>query len=65
MKYYKTELIENFRKQNNLTVIKFCKLCKIYEGSYYKIINQQLKCRASVIFKIARAMNIHMSELYY
>ncbi|MBQ7797769.1 MAG: helix-turn-helix transcriptional regulator [Clostridia bacterium] len=64
-KYYKTELINKFRKENKLTVEKFCKLCNIAVSSYYKIINQQLKCRSSIVFKIARLMHIRMSDLYY
>ena len=64
-KYYKTELIENFRKENKLSVIQFCRLCKISQDLYYKVINQQLKCRASSIFKIARVINVSMSDLHY
>ncbi len=33
----KTELIENFVKENNLSKSKFCKMCKISQSTLYKI----------------------------
>lgn len=64
-KYYKTDLIENFRKENNLTVELFCRICQITKQAYYKIINQQLKCKIVNLFKVARVMKISISELHY
>lgn len=63
-KYYNTHLIDEFRKENELTVVEFCKLCKIAIETYYKTIKEQLKCVPSVIFKILKVLNIHMSSLY-
>ena len=65
MKYYKIELIENFRRDNRLTVENFCRQCKIAMPTYYKIKNQTLDIRASAVFKIAKVINRNMYELYY
>ena len=64
-KHYKTELIEEFRKENRLSVERFCKQCNICMATYYKIMHQQLNFRSSVMFKIARAMGVEMKRLYY
>ena len=64
-KYYKTDLIKQFMKDNNLGVLKFCIECGISTQAYYKIMHQQLKCRISTIFKITKVMNVSMYELHW
>lgn len=59
----KTEIIENYRKENGLTIERFCKKCGISQKSYYKFVNGQLHIRISVFLKILRAMNIKYSDL--
>ena len=64
-KYYRTDLIKQFMKENNWGVLKFCVECGISTQAYYKIMHQQLKCRISTIFKIANVMSVAMNELHY
>lgn len=59
----KTEVIENYRKENRLTVEQFCKKCGISQKSYYKFVNGQLHIRITVLLKILHAMNIKYSDL--
>lgn len=59
----KTELIENYRKENNLTVHRFCKKCDISEQTYYKFMNGQLNLRLSIILKILRTMNVRAGDI--
>lgn len=64
-KYYRTELIENFRKENGWSISRFFNECKIGIDVYYKIINQQLNFRLTALFKIARIMKVHVYQLCY
>ena len=64
-KYYRTDLIKQFRKENKLTIKRFCRMCKISSYTYYKIINQELDCKITNLFRVAQAMNLSMSELHY
>jgi len=64
-KYYRTELIENFRNQKGWSINKFCKECKIGTPVYKKILNQQLNFRLSALFKISRVMKVYVCNLRY
>ena len=59
----KTELIENYIKDNQLSKTKFCKICKICPSTLKKIFNNE-DVNLIALFKIARVMNIHIHQLF-
>ena len=60
----KTELIENFIKENNLSKCKFCKMCKISQSTLNKIITNNENFRIIALFKIARVLKIQVFEMF-
>ena len=60
----KTELIENFVKENNLSKSKFCKMCKISQSTLNKIITNNENFRIIALFKIARVLKIQVFEMF-
>lgn len=56
-------MIENYRKENNLTKTSFCKLCKISVSTYNKILKGE-NFNATALFKIARVLNVHIHQLF-
>ena len=65
MKYFKTELIEEFRKEKGWSITRFCKECRIGLDVYNKIINQKMNFRASMLFRIARVIGLQVYQLMY
>ena len=63
MRYFKIELIENFIKENGWSARKFCKECKITMSTCLKILNQQTNFNFNSLFKIAKVMNLQISDL--
>lgn len=60
----KTEVIDNYRKENKLTVEQFCKKCNITKNAYYKFMKNQLdKVNASVLYNIAVTLHILSKDL--
>lgn len=59
----KTEVIDNYRKKNNLTVEQFCKKSGISYGTYRRLIQQQTRIRLTVIIKVLNTINIKSSDL--
>ena len=62
-KIIKTEIIENYRKENNLTKKDFCKLCKIGTHTYQRLLTNQ-NFNITALIKIANVMNIHACKLF-
>ena len=60
----KTELIENFIKDNNLSKSKFCEMCKISQSTLDKIITNNENFRIIALFKIARVLKIQVFEMF-
>ena len=60
----KTELIENFIKENNLSKSKFCKKCKISQSTLDKIMTNSENFRIIALFKIARVLKIQVFEMF-
>ena len=58
----KTDLIKSFIKENNLSIAKFCKLCKISSSTLYKIFNGK-DFVVVALFKIARVMKVQVCQL--
>jgi transcriptional regulator with XRE-family HTH domain len=63
MKYFKTELIEQFREEKGWSIRTFCKECEISILTYIKILNQQLDFKSSALYKIARLMNLKITDI--
>ena len=61
--FINVKLIDDYIKNNNLTVTKFCKLCKISPKTLKKLKNGE-DCRVIAVFKIARLMNIRVHQLF-
>ena len=64
VKTIKTELIENYIKENNLSKSKFCKMCKISQSTLYKIMTNGENFRIIALFKIARVLKIQVFEMF-
>ena len=60
----KTELIENFIKDNNLSKRKFCEMCKISQSTLNKIMTNSENFRIIALFKIARVLKIQVFEMF-
>ena len=60
----RTELIDNYRKEHNLTVEQFCKECHISKNTYYKFIKSRLsELKAEALFKIAKTTKLRCDDL--
>ncbi len=60
----KTELIENFIKDNNLSKSMFCKMCKISQSTLNKIMTNSENFRIIALFKIASVLKIQVFEMF-
>ena len=60
----KSELIENFIKDNNLSKNKFCKMCKISQSTLDKIMTNSENFRIIALFKIARVLKIQVYQMF-
>ena len=60
----KTELIENFIKENNLSKSKLCKMCKISQSTLDKIMTSNENFRIIALFKIARVLKIQVYQMF-
>ena len=61
---FNIKLIEDYIKNNKLSKKEFCKLCGIGKPILRKILKNQQNLRLSALFKIARALNINVHELF-
>ncbi|MDE5990498.1 MAG: helix-turn-helix domain-containing protein [Clostridia bacterium] len=61
--FINVKLIEDYIKANNLTVTKFCRLCKISPNSLKKLKNGE-DCRVNIVFKIARVLDVKVSQMF-
>ncbi len=59
-----TNLILNYLKANILTKTQFCKLCKITFSTLNKVLNDKQNLKMKTLFKIARQLNIKISDLF-
>ena len=60
----KTELIENFIKDNNLSKSKFCEMCKISQSTLNRIMTNSENFRIIALFKIARVLNNEVYKMF-
>ena len=60
----KTELIENFIKENNLSKSKFCEMCKISQSTLNKIMTNSENFRIIALFEIARVLKIQVYQIF-
>ena len=60
----KTELIENFIKENSLSKSKLCKMCKISQSTLNKIMTNSENFRIIALFKIAKVLKIQVFEMF-
>ena len=60
----KSELIDNYRKENNLTVAQFCKKCKISKNTYYNLMKSQVNdMRLETLRKIAEITKLRCDDI--
>ena len=60
----RTELIENFIKENNLSKSKFCEMCKISQSTLNKIMTNSENLRIVALFKIAKVLKIQVYQMF-
>ena len=57
------KIIEFYLKENNLSISKFCRLCKISTDTYKRIMtNKNFKLNA--IYKIAKVLKVHIYQMF-
>lgn len=59
---FKTEIIENYLKENKMSKTEFCKLCGISQGTLSRIINNG-NYRIDALFKISRVVKIQVYKM--
>lgn len=59
----KAEVIEKYRKDNKLTVEKFCNKCSISKQTYYRLMRGNLNINALTLIKIYNATGLLCSEI--
>ena len=59
-----TDKISEFMLKNNLSKSTFCKRCNISTYTYDKIFKQDTNINLVALFKIAREMNLFISDLF-
>lgn len=63
-KIFKTEIIDQYLKNNNLSQQEFCLKCEIPLSSLKKILVHNLDFETIHIFKVARFLELHIKELF-
>ena len=63
-KVINTCVIENYLKDNNLSKNKFCKNYNFSISTLNNILKNNLHINIKVIFKLAKIINIKVSELF-
>lgn len=64
MEIIKVEIIKNYMINNNLSKKSVCKLCKISYETLQKILHNQYNFRVNAIFKVAKFLNVEVTELF-
>ena len=59
----KTELIEKYLRENNLSKARFCKICKISPTTLKNLMTNG-SFRISAIFKVAKVLNVPVHEMF-
>ena len=60
---FKTEIINNYLKTNNLTIKKFCERCNIKYYNFRQIMKNDLNVYSSIIYRVCKTMNIKLADL--
>ena len=60
----KTEIIENFMLENNISKTKFCKMCKISPSTLNKIMTNDDNFGIIALFKIARVIKVQVYQMF-
>ncbi len=60
---FKTEIIENYLKENKISKTKFCRLCGINPCTLQRVMNNE-NYKINALFKIARVVKIQVYEMF-
>ncbi len=60
---FKTEIIENYLKENKISKTKFCKLCGITPSTLRRIMNNE-NYRVSALFKISKELKLQVYKMF-
>lgn len=60
----KTDAIEKYLLDNNLSKSEFCKRCHISTDTYDEILKRKTDFNIIALFKIAREINSYISRMY-
>ena len=63
IKLIKTEMIEKFLEENNLSKTRFCEICKIAPSTFQRIMRNQ-NVRVNALFKIAKVLKIPIYQIF-
>ena len=64
-KFFNTDFILNYMKENHLSKTKFCKLCHIGMSTLNKLLHDDLSLRIKLLWKLAKGMNVDLRNLLY
>ena len=60
---FKTEIVENYLKENRMSKTAFCKLCGISPSTLTRVMNNK-NYRISALFKIAKVIKIEVPKMF-
>ena len=60
----KTEVIEQFLNENNLSKAKFCKMCNISATTLNKILSNNTNFNLIALFRIAKVLNLKVCQMF-
>ena len=60
----RTEIIEEYRKENKLSKSEFCRICKMGLRTYEKIMIGDYNYDVKVIFRISKLLQIPIHQLF-
>ena len=63
-RYFNYKVMQNYIKENNLTIKKFCDMSNITYYQYRQIVKDDLNVFISVLYKVARTLKIPFSEMF-
>ncbi len=64
MKYYKTEIIDEYLIRNQISKSRFCKLCGITNETLNRIYANDAKIRVRQIMKIIKFLQIYPTQFF-
>lgn len=61
-KFFRTEIIEEYKKKHNLSNAEFCKICNISQSTLNRVISHDKNLPLRYAINIIKTLNITLSE---